>query len=169
MLIVVSHPRIATRYTSLSAAYRPGAFFLVSVVPRRLSIVPRKQNVKSEDVIKESLEASWDASSVWTRNLWFSRQPPLIIPPLSLCLRLPFPIRLARSFHLSLSFSFSFFSLISWGDTKISSLNISVFVRFLASSNRFGTRQERYAVLSYLQESEFGVALMKRHRRESLW
>lgn len=110
MLIVVSHPRIATRYTSLRRLIVPERFFLVSVVPRRLSIVPRKQNVKSEDVIKESLEASWDASSVWTRNLWFSRQPPLIIPPLSLCLRLPFPIRLARSFHLSLSFSSSFSS-----------------------------------------------------------
>lgn len=96
-----------------SAAYHLGIFSRFRRAAPAL-IVPRKQNVKSEDVIKESLEASWDASSVWTRNLWFSRQPPLIIPPLSLCLQLPFPIRLARFFHLSFflpSFSFFFFIL----------------------------------------------------------
>lgn len=46
-----------------SAVYRRGIFSRFHRNAPAL-IVPRKQNVKSEDVIKESLEASRDASSV---------------------------------------------------------------------------------------------------------
>lgn len=62
MLIVVSHPRIASRYTSLRrliisrsvfSRFRRGSAPVLSLS----LIVPRKQNVKSEDVIKESLRS----------------------------------------------------------------------------------------------------------------
>lgn len=53
-----AHPRGRIRATS--AAYHRVFFSLLFLAPRRLyPIVPRKRHVRSEDVIKESLEMSW--------------------------------------------------------------------------------------------------------------